>query len=117
MRLFGFAPTLLVWLSASSAFAQNPVSSKATIFGSNGTITLKGNSTTPAVIVLDYGHNVEGFPTFQVLSTSGNIEGFKIRYSETKAVLESNPNVGHLRLRAHKVLVLTSGKRAMAPPL
>jgi hypothetical protein len=105
MRLFGFAPTLLVWLSASSAFAQNPVSSKATIFGSNGTITL------------DYGHNVEGFPTFQVLSTSGNIEGFKIRYSETKAVLESNPNVGHLRLRAHKVLVLTSGKRAMAPPV
>jgi hypothetical protein len=97
MQLFGFAPTLLVWLSASSVFAQSPMSSEATIFGSNGTITLKGNSTTPTVILLDYGHNVEGFPTFEIVSASGNVSGFKIRYSETKAVLESNSNVSHLQ--------------------
>lgn len=94
MRLPSFAPTLLTWLNASSAaFAQTSAFSKATIFGSNGTITLKGNATTPAVVLLDYGHNVEGFPTFEVISTSGDVSGFKIRYSETKAVLESNPNV------------------------
>ncbi|KAL1656218.1 hypothetical protein SLS61_001291 [Didymella pomorum] len=69
------------------------MSSEATIFGSNGTITLKGNSTTPTVILLDYGHNVEGFPTFEIVSASGNVSGFKIRYSETKAVLESNSNI------------------------
>ncbi|KAF3035833.1 hypothetical protein E8E12_006661 [Didymella heteroderae] len=93
MRLFEFAPTLLISLSAmSGAFTQNPVSSASAIYGLNGTITLKGNSTTPAVVVLDYGHNVEGFPTFEVLSASGNVSDFKIRYSETKAVLESNLN-------------------------
>ena len=115
MRLFGFAPTLLVCISASSALAQSQSSSGATIFGSNGTITLRGNSTTPAVVLLDYGHDVEGFPTFEVLSASGNVSGFKIRYSETKAVLESNPNVSHLQ--AQSGLVLTSRYRAMVPPV
>lgn len=94
MRRASFAPTLLIWLNASSAaFAQTSVFSTATLFGSNGTITLKGSATTPARVLLDYGHNVEGFPTFEILSASGNVSGFKIRYSETKAVLESNSNV------------------------
>lgn len=114
MRLSKFAPNLL-WLNAApAALAQNLSSSGATIFGSNGTITLKGNTTTPVVVLLDYGHNVEGFPTFEVLSASGDVEGLKIRYSETKAVLDSNPNVSHPQ--AYSALVLTSWHRAMVPP-
>lgn len=117
MRLFEFAPTLLIWPSASSAFAQNPLSSEATIFGSRGTITLTGNSTTPAVFLLDYGRNVEGFPTFEVVSASGKVDGFKIRYSETKAVLQSNPNVRPSHCAQRLIQELTSEDRAMALPV
>jgi hypothetical protein len=60
----------------------------APIFGSNGTITIKGTSAAPGVIVLDYGANVEGQPTFQVVSTTGDTSVFEITYSETKAVLD-----------------------------
>ena len=63
------------------------------IYGSNGTVTLTGNSTDSGLVLLDYGANVEGFPTFEVVSVTGDISGFKIRYSETKSVLETNPDV------------------------
>ena len=59
------------------------------IFGSNDTITLKGTTTAPGVVVLDYGANVEGHPTFEVLSAAGDTSGLEITYSETKAVLDS----------------------------
>ncbi|KAI4660291.1 uncharacterized protein J4E78_004992 [Alternaria triticimaculans] len=59
------------------------------IFGSNGTTTLKGTTTTPGVVVLDYGANVEGRPTFEVLSATGDTSGLEITYSETRAVLDS----------------------------
>jgi hypothetical protein len=63
--------------------------SLAAIFGSNGTVTIKGIITAPGVVVLDYGVNVEGYPTFQVLSTTGDTSGVEITYSESKAVLEN----------------------------
>lgn len=63
------------------------------IYGSNGTITLTGNSTDSGLVLLDYGANVEGFPTFEVVSITGDVSGFKIRYSETKSVLKSNADV------------------------
>jgi hypothetical protein len=63
------------------------------IYGSNGTVTLIGNSTDSSLVLLDYGANVEGFPTFEVVSITGDVSGFKIRYSETKSVLASNADV------------------------
>jgi len=59
------------------------------IFGSNGTFSLNGTTTAPGVIVLDYGANVEGHPTFEVLSAAGDTSRLEITYSETKAVLDS----------------------------
>ena len=59
------------------------------IFGSNDTTTLRGTTTAPGVVVLDYGANVEGHPTFEVLSATGDTSGLEITYSETRAVLDS----------------------------
>jgi len=59
------------------------------IFGSNDTTTLKGTAAAPGVIILDYGANVEGHPTFEVLSATGDTSGLEITYSETRAVLDS----------------------------
>ncbi|KAH6614995.1 glycoside hydrolase family 78 protein [Boeremia exigua] len=63
-----------------------------TIYGSNGTITLNGSSNTSGIALLDYGANFEGLPTFEVVSVSGDVSGFQIKYSETKSVLETNAN-------------------------
>ncbi|USP74650.1 glycoside hydrolase family 78 protein [Curvularia clavata] len=59
------------------------------IYATNETLILKGSESTPSVIVLDYGANVEGFPTFQVLSATGDTAGLEITYSESRDVLDS----------------------------
>lgn len=70
---------------------KNPLgatnNSSPTIFGSNGTIVLKGTSSNPGVVILDYGSNVEGHPTFQVLSVTGDTSRLEVTYSESLAVL------------------------------
>ena len=62
-------------------------SSIPTIFGSNGTVILKATTSTPGVVVLDYGSNVEGHPTFQVLTATGDTSRLEVTYSESLAVL------------------------------
>jgi len=52
-------------------------------------MTLSGATTAPSIIVLDYGANVEGHPTFEVLSAAGDTSGLEITYSESKEVLDS----------------------------
>lgn len=59
------------------------------IYGSNGTVTIKGTNSTPHVIILDYGANVEGIPTFQVISATGDTSCLEITYSESREVLDS----------------------------
>jgi hypothetical protein len=62
MRLFALALALNVLAGLDPSSAEGLASDSTTIIlGSNGTITLKGNSSTSEVI-LDYGANVEGFP-------------------------------------------------------
>lgn len=98
------ATVLLVgWATAAAAAIHSPTSlqpvgradstwsangSLATVFGSNGTVTIKGSTTAAGVVVLDYGFNVEGYPTFQVVSATGDTSKLEITYSETKAVLD-----------------------------
>lgn len=100
----------LVCLTAAGSAAVQPFQSRqavrqyslpyqandslAAIFGSNGTVTIKGTPTAPGVVVLDYGANVEGHPTFQVLSATGDTSGLEITYSEIKAVLDNFYMVG-----------------------
>ncbi|RHZ43147.1 putative alpha-L-rhamnosidase C [Aspergillus thermomutatus] len=67
----------------------------------NGTtFTLSSNGTTPAIIVLDYGRDVEGYGTFQVARRSGNTSVFEMSYSETRALLDTYMADGPLPLAA-----------------
>jgi hypothetical protein len=98
-------PALLAYLTAAEAAAARSFQSRqpvqqynhtcqgidslTPIFGSNDTITIKGTTTTPGVVVLDYGANVEGHPTFQILSATGDTSQLEITYSESRTVLDS----------------------------
>jgi hypothetical protein len=93
MRLFALALALNVLAGLDLSSAEELASDPTTIIlGSNGTITLRGNSSTSEVI-LDYGANVEGFPTFEIISVSGDTSGLQITYSESLAVLLSSSTV------------------------
>ncbi|KAK2039476.1 alpha-L-rhamnosidase [Colletotrichum somersetense] len=70
------------------------------LLGSNGTTTLVSDGTAPAVVVLDYGQNVEGHPTFEVVSASGDTSGLEITYAESEAALGSYMSDGPLPLAA-----------------
>lgn len=103
MKHFEVSSISLAWylaFSVASVIAEQHMypGSKAEqvgdiIYGLNETITLSGSSAVAAVVILDYGANVEGFPTFEVVSVSGDVSGFEIRYSETKGVLKASPGV------------------------
>ncbi|EUC43588.1 glycoside hydrolase family 78 protein [Bipolaris oryzae ATCC 44560] len=72
---------------SSLPFSAN--NSSVPIHATDGKLTIKGSKSTPGVIVLDYGANVEGFPTFQVLSAMGDTSGLEITYSESREVLDN----------------------------
>ncbi|RAH58466.1 putative alpha-L-rhamnosidase C [Aspergillus piperis CBS 112811] len=52
-------------------------------------LNLSSDGVTPAIIILDYGRDVEGYATFQVSSMSGDTSAFEMAYSETYALLGS----------------------------
>ena len=54
------------------------------ISGSHGIQTLNANATS-SVVILDYGHEVEGIPSFEVLSHHGDTSLFEISYAESLA--------------------------------
>ncbi|KAH2845969.1 hypothetical protein KXV85_009497 [Aspergillus fumigatus] len=67
----------------------------------NGTTyTLSANDTSPSIIILDYGRNVEGYGTFHVSRRSGNTSVFEMSYSETEALLDMYMADGPLPLAA-----------------
>lgn len=49
---------------------------------------LSSNGSSPAVVILDYGENVEGYATFEVTWQSGNTSVFEISYGETRGALD-----------------------------
>jgi hypothetical protein len=108
-------PALLVFCTTAEAATTGVLHSKpyvqryeqrnsslSVILGSNDTIILQGNATNPSVVVLDYKANVEGLPTFEVVSATGDTSRLEITYSETKTVLE---NFYMVSILAHKVKV------------
>ncbi|CCF32774.1 alpha-L-rhamnosidase [Colletotrichum higginsianum] len=80
--------------------SQDSFQNGTVIYGSNGTTTLTHQGTSSAIVVLDYGRNVEGYPTFEVVSTAGDTSGFEISYAESKASLGLYMSDGPLPLAA-----------------
>lgn len=89
------------WLLASLGLAHSctPAYEPVTYADSTGTgitvnenhvFKLSSNGIAPSVIILDYGKDVEGYPTFNVTRRSGNTSIFEMSYSETRAMLDSH---------------------------
>lgn len=78
----------LALLQAHSALAGVVAKSKTNqdkvVFATKGTISLSSDGTDPDIVILDYGQNFEGHPTFEVLSTSGDASGFELTFAESK---------------------------------
>lgn len=51
-------------------------------------ITIQSDGITPGIVIIDHGTNVGGFPTFQVVSHSGNTSIFEMTYSESRKLLD-----------------------------
>ncbi|XPS80982.1 hypothetical protein M3J09_012926 [Ascochyta lentis] len=83
------ALNVLMWSSCSFAETLSHVTTDI-IYGSNSSVTLIGNSNGSNVQIFDYGIDVEGFPTFEVVAASGDTSGLEISYSETLEVLKNS---------------------------
>ncbi|KAE8415332.1 Six-hairpin glycosidase-like protein [Aspergillus pseudocaelatus] len=82
--------------------AQTYTSSEGTpmVFDESTLIKLASNGTSPSIVVLDYGRNVEGYATFHVSKRSGDTSTFEMTYSETRALLDSDMGDGPMPLAA-----------------
>lgn len=58
-------------------------------FNEQTVLKLSSDGKTPAVAVLDYGRNVEGFAFLDVARKSGNTSIFEMTYSETRALVNT----------------------------
>ncbi|EYB27041.1 hypothetical protein FG05_04743 [Fusarium graminearum] len=70
------------------------------IYASDSCVNLSSDGSRPNIVVLDYGHSVEGHPTFQVVSASGDTSGFEVTFAESKAALNLYMSDGPLPLAA-----------------
>jgi hypothetical protein len=96
---FGKYLPLLGFSLSSVAFADCSGNYRAVAYAtSNGTwmpydantaLKLSSDGTIPSVVLLDYGHDVEGLATFDVAQRFGNTSVFEMTYSETSALLDS----------------------------
>lgn len=50
---------------------------------------LSSDGNSPSIVILDYGKDIEGYGTFQVIRKAGNTSVFETSYSETRALLDS----------------------------
>ncbi|KAF5720258.1 alpha-L-rhamnosidase C [Fusarium globosum] len=99
MLLQAAASLLLV---AGSALA-GPVAradKNEVIYGSKGTVSLSSDGKKPHIMILDYGEIVEGHPTFEVASASGDTLAFEFTYAESKYAFSNYQSDGPLPLAA-----------------
>ncbi|RGP71259.1 alpha-l-rhamnosidase c [Fusarium longipes] len=92
------------YVAAALLLQTSLVLSKTTggrvIYGNDGIIKLSSDGSKADVMVLDYGHSVEGHPTFEVVKASGDTSGFELTFAESKAALNTYMSDGPLPLAA-----------------
>ena len=79
-----FARLAFAGESCNTSDAQNA----KFVSAATGVQTLTAN-TTDSVIIIDYGHEVEGLPSFEVLSLEGDTSHFEISYAESLAAFDT----------------------------
>lgn len=77
---------------------RSTASSSGLVTTTNETTVLTATTDAPAIVTLDYGHAVEGIPTFEVVSIEGDTSVFEITYAESLTALDTymvgSPEVG-----------------------
>lgn len=73
--------------AAASCNATDKLNHKF-IVGSSGIEKLTSNGTS-SIVILDYDHEVEGIPSFEVLSKAGDTSLFEITYAESLAAFDT----------------------------
>ena len=84
--MFGFLFILPLTSLAVAAASCNASDSRHAEFisGSAGLQILTGN-TTRSVVIIDHSHEVEGIPSFEIVSHEGDTSLFEISYAESLA--------------------------------
>ncbi|KPA36196.1 alpha-l-rhamnosidase c [Fusarium langsethiae] len=93
-------PYIAAGLLLQTGLVLSETTNSTIIYGSDGTINLSSNGSHPDIVVIDYGHSVEGHPTFKVVSASGDTSGFELTFAESNAALNSYMSDGPLPLAA-----------------
>jgi hypothetical protein len=94
LRKFGFLSYALLALCQGAATSKQPPCSPHNrgadrlITSTNDAITLASTNGS-AVVVLDYGHVIEGIPSFDVVSIEGDTSLLEITYAESLAALDN----------------------------
>ncbi|KAH0346428.1 glycoside hydrolase family 78 protein, partial [Aureobasidium melanogenum] len=86
---------LLLCFRATSVYGGS-ISARA----KNGTIHLRSDGTHPAHLVIDHGHDINGFTTFHIVEASGNTSAFSIAHSESRALLDNLQSDGPIAMAA-----------------
>ncbi|KAL4756408.1 putative alpha-L-rhamnosidase C [Aspergillus foveolatus] len=76
----------------------------------SGNFVLSSDGKTPAIMILDYGRNVEKLPTFEVVSRAGDTSVFEISYAECQPALDS-----YMKLNISTVGTLTLSNVRLLP--
>lgn len=73
---------------AGQIIARSAATSSGLITTTNET-TVLASASAPRIVTLDYGHAVEGIPSFEVVSVDGDASAFEVTYAESLAALSS----------------------------
>lgn len=84
MWVYFSLPLLLLCLRATRVYGDS-----VSVGAKNGTIHLSSDGTRPAHLVIDHGHDINGFTTFHIVEASGNTSAFSITHSESRALLDN----------------------------
>ncbi|KAH7009252.1 Six-hairpin glycosidase-like protein [Microdochium trichocladiopsis] len=82
------------------ASTQDTSSNNNLIKAQDGPVVLTATQDAPGILVLDYGVETEGIPSFDVVATAGDTSVLEITYSETVAALGRYMGDGPLPLAA-----------------
>ncbi|KAH8429434.1 putative alpha-L-rhamnosidase C [Aspergillus melleus] len=100
------AGQLLAWQALASYSSKLTWPLSYTVNGShisvneNTTLKLSSDGTTPSILILDYGSNVEGLASFEVIHRAGDTSVFEMSYSESRAALDSYMSDGPIEFSA-----------------
>ncbi|KAF4454661.1 hypothetical protein F53441_2895 [Fusarium austroafricanum] len=100
-----FLKTIAFLLLQAHSIITDPVTKATTVenevvYGSKQPLSLSSDGKVHGIVILDYGENFEGHPTFEVVSKYGDTSGFELSFAESKFSFDSYMSDGPIPLAA-----------------